>query len=415
MPEGGAAYGADSPDDNPVDGRSGGPDGRHLPDPAEARMRRGRPKGGAATDPAQPRKITIRDVAERAGVGVGTVSRVLNDHPSVSSQMRARIRAVMAGLDYRPDRIAQDLGRRFTKCLGVVVPDLANPFFAELVQALEQAARAEGYNLFLTNSTEDPRLEAACVDSLCRRRIDGLFLIRCQKGSADYAGYDLPVIHVDRLSPRPKSRLPVPPETGAAADHAGGMALGLDHLIGLGHRRIALLAGEQSLMPARLRHDSYLRIMAPLLAQEGIATADYIAAGRFDLASGEAGLRRLMALPPEIRPSAVAASSDQQAIGAMRAARELGLSIPRDLSLLGFDGLPVAAMITPRLTTIEQPVTEIAKAAFALFAELAGRGEGKAGRPRQVVLPCRLRLGKTTGPAPVRNLPKPSRPLGGAG
>lgn len=361
-------------------------------------MMQGRHKAAGATGPepapkdplAAPRKITIRDVAREAGVGVGTVSRVLNDHPAVSAQMRARIRAVMAQMDYRPDQIAQDLGRRFTKCLGVVVPDLANPFFAELVQALEQAARAGGYNLFLTNSTEDPRIEAACVDSLFRRRIDGLFLIRCQAGSADYAGYDLPIIHVDRLA-APQTGTGV--EIGAASDHAGGMALGLDHLVSLGHRRIALLAGEQSLMPARLRHDSYLGIMAPLLAQEGIAVADYIVTGRFDLTSGEQGLKRLMALPETIRPTAVVASSDQQAIGALRAAQELALSVPRDLSLMGFDGLPVAAMITPRLTTIEQPVAKIAQAAFALFAGLPERTG-----PPQVILPCRLRSGETTGP-----------------
>ncbi|MDN3711561.1 LacI family DNA-binding transcriptional regulator [Paracoccus cavernae] len=170
-------------------------------------MMQGRHKAAGATGPepapkdplAAPRKITIRDVAREAGVGVGTVSRVLNDHPAVSAQMRARIRAVMAQMDYRPDQIAQDLGRRFTKCLGVVVPDLANPFFAELVQALEQAARAGVQPLPDQFDRGSPHRSGLCR-FLFRRRIDGLFLIRCQAGSADYAGYDLPIIHVDRLA-----------------------------------------------------------------------------------------------------------------------------------------------------------------------------------------------------------------------
>ena len=328
------------------------------------------------------RNVTIRDVAKQAGVGVGTVSRVLNDHASVSPDMRAHILSVMSELRFRPDSIAQDLNRKYTKCLGVVVPDLINPFFAELVQALGQAARQENYNLFLANSSEDPTLEAESIDSLCRRRIDGLFLIAAQAGLGNYQNFNVPIIHVDHLPDGSR---------GVSADHAGGVGLAVRYLNGLGHRKIALLAGARTSLPATLRRDSYIRAMAPTLAELGLPIDDYIVTGHFDLGSGEVGLRQLMSLPDGKRPTAIIASSDLQAIGALHAAHGLGLAVPRDVSLIGFDGLTISGMITPRITTIEQPVDDIAKTAFSLFREV----RDQASERRQVLLDCRLRPGET--------------------
>lgn len=330
-------------------------------------------------------RITIRDVARRAQVGVGTVSRVLNDHPLVSKEARAAVEAAITELDYKPNAIAQNLRRSSSRTIGIVVPSLSNPFFAELVQAMEEAARGRDNHVYLMNSLDDPALERECIESLESRNVDGILLIPASARKIAGSRRGTPIIVVDRL---PKG------QPGISADHSSGARLAVQHLQSLGHERIAIIAGPRSAVPTQARLDGFLSMMTPIYERLGLRADDYQFSGPFDMETGKLGLARFMTLPPALRPTAIFACADQQAIGALRAAWDSGLAVPRDLSIVGYDGILVSEMVIPRLTTVVQPVTAIAEAAVkAILAP------GAANAPRTPnLLTCCLRQGESTGP-----------------
>lgn len=333
---------------------------------------------------------TRSDVARRAGVSAAVVSYVLNDGPRpVAAATKERVLAAMVELDYRPNAIARALRARRTWTLGFVVPDLANPFFAELAGAVENSAFARGYAVLIGSSGEDADRERKYIRTFLGRQVDGLLLISVRSapdlGAAATTG--TAVLVLDRSSPGTTTDLIV--------DDAQGALMGVNHLISHGHQRIGCIAGPADVEAAEDRRGGWMRA----LSEAGLeASTSLEARSMFTRAGGYEAAREL--LSRVVRPTAVFASSDAQGIGALRAAADLSLRVPEDLAVLAFDGTEDSAYTVPRLSTMAQPVTEIAERALNhLAARIAGIPDTEQHPP----LPLRLITRRSCGCAdPIR-------------
>ncbi|ABC89427.1 probable transcriptional regulator protein, LacI family [Rhizobium etli CFN 42] len=328
-------------------------------------------------------KVGIRDVAKLAGVSTGTVSRVLNDHPSVTDELRARVRRIIDDLGYMPDPSARSMRSKVSRLIGIVIPDLTNPFFSELVQSAEQAAASHGYNIIVMTSFDDAAKEADRIGQLTSRKVDGIILVPSNDFHTLKLPKALPIVVVDRL---------MPGYSGIASDHRSGVRLGVEHLLKLGHRRIGFISGPRHSVPANDRLKGYLEAMGQSGDDGQIQASQLIAEAAFDYESGRSAGNYLLARARSERPTAIFASSDQQAIGCMRAAHDLGIPVPAALSIVGFDGIPLSSMTTPRLTTVRQPIQKIAAAAVAVL--LNKQPTPGVGHP--ILLDCELAEGETT-------------------
>jgi LacI family transcriptional regulator len=342
---------------------------------------------------------TIADVARRAGVSTATVSRVLSGVGRASPATHARVEAAARDLGFRPSDVARSLKRRSTLTFGLIVTDIENPYFPQLVKAVEDAAIGEGYAILLCNADEDPEREASYLDLLVERRVDGLIVAASTIGSRQgewLANAPLPAVLVNTAAPG--SGLPT-----IMSDNRGGGRAAARHLLGLGHRRFGYL------MPPPRNLDAPDRLAgvrdALVAALNGPDPALAIGNGAPTVTGGEAAMSALLALAT--RPTAVVAYNDLMAIGAMRAVRSRGLRVPEDVSLVGFDDVAFAAYVEPALTTLRQETAEMGRWAVAtLTARIrAERGEGEtdAAAPAATesrVVPVQLVIRASTGPAP---------------
>jgi LacI family transcriptional regulator len=302
--------------------------------------------------------VKIIDVARRAGVSVGSVSRVINEHPTVTPVTRERVELAIHELGYVPNAIAGSLRTRRSKTIGLIIPDVTNPFFSELSLHVERSAAAAGYNVILGNSDNSVDQETHYLRAFAVRRVDGIIFVPANEISRS-AEIAIPVVGVDR-------------EVGGhpfvASDNRAGAKSAVEYLHSLGHHLIACVAGPRNLPNAQERRIGYEDIALPILRSAGVDPSLYIAFADFSYDSGYAATRRLMEVAP--RPTAIFASSDQQAIGGLRAAADLGLAVPGDLSIVGFDDIPLADLVMPRLTTVGQPVAKIGVLAIQLLLDL---------------------------------------------
>lgn len=326
----------------------------------------------------------IADVARRAGVSVGSVSRVINEHPTVTPATRARVELAVRDLGYVPNAIAGSLRSRRSKTVGLIIPDVTNPFFSELALHVERYAAAAGYNVILGNSDNSEDRQRHYLHALAVRRVDGIILVPANemRPAQEFA---VPVIGVDReVRSRPF----------VACDNVGGAKSAVEYLAGLNHRLIACVAGPRELPAAEERRKGYEEIALPILRSAGVDPVNYVVSGEFNYDAGYAAARLLLQLTP--RPTAIFASSDQQAIGVMRAAADLGLIVPRDLSIVGFDDIPLARLVMPRLTTVSQPVKEVGVLAMQLLLDLLSGSA--AGGPRRRLLATTLQIRESCAP-----------------
>ena len=331
------------------------------------------------------KKVGIRDVAKRAGVATGTVSRVLNGHASVAQDVRDSVGKVIAELGYRPDPHARSMRSGVSRLIGIVIPNLSNPFFAEVVQGAEQAAALGGYNVIFMTSFDDVTKEADRLAQLAGRKVDGIILVPSDGFHATKPALNLPLVVLDRL---------IKDYPGVAADHRQGAKLGAEYLLKLGHRRIGIVSGPFDSVPANDRLGGYLEAVEAFNGRNAQQCSTTIVEAAFDYEGGLRAGNYLLAQARNERPTAILASSDQQAIGCMRAAYDLGIPIPAALSIMGFDGISLSNMTTPRLTTIRQPIAKIAAAAVEVI--LGIRDFPTDGKP--VLLECILSEGETTSP-----------------
>ena len=347
-------------------------------------MTTGSPRGHAAPEAG---RASIRDVAARAGVSVTTVSHALNNTRYVSPEALARVQEATHALGYVPSVVARGLKQNTTRTLGMLVPNNSNPYFAEIIRGVEDTCYAAGYSLVLCNSNDDRQRQVDHLRVLAERRVDGIVLVASGDDSeilASCQGLKLPLVLLDREIDSLDADL-------IEVDHAAGGALATEHLLAAGHRRVACIAGPAGLRPSQQREAGWRRA----LAQAGIEPrADEFARGDFVPQGGAAAMRALLAAP--VRPTAVFVCNDLMAIGALHAAHELGVDVPRELAVVGFDDIELAAYTSPPLTTVAQPKQAIGVGAAELLLErLRGRTQAR----RVILQPELHRRGSTARPA----------------
>lgn len=323
---------------------------------------------------------TIRDVAARAGVAVTTVSRVLNESGPVSARARLRVEEAVRSLGYLPNDVARGLVTGVTRTIALILPDITNPFFPTMARGAEDAARERGYTVVLGNSDNDPAREAEYIRLFRQRRVDGLAIASSRAVSAlPEAVGDVPVVLIDRL-------LDGWNVDSVVTDNALGAELAVEHLASLGHRRLAHLGGPAGLASA----DERLRGFRAACERLGAEIED-ISRGPFTSESGyERGLRLLGGRSGEL---GVTAANDMIACGFLQAAADAGFRVPGDVSVVGFDDIPLARLLSPPLTTILQPAYAAGRTAIE---RLAGRLERPDQPIERITLKPRLVVRRST-------------------
>lgn len=323
----------------------------------------------SAPDRTGPRAPRIRDVAARAGVGVGTVSRVLNDAPGVAHATRERVRAVMDELGYRPSSTARNLSLGRTQTLGVVAPFFTSPSVVERLRGIDDVIGDSAYDLTLFNIETLEQRHAALRRFARRTRIDGVIVISLPLTAAEVRamGRDgLPAVLVDVAN----SDLP-----HVAIDDVAGGAIATRHLLNAGHRQIAFVGDVKDIEFGFASSERRLEGFQSALHDAGVALPPgYVKRGPFGRASASRLARQLLAL--RRRPTAIFAASDVQAFGVLDAAARAGLAVPEDLSVIGFDDIELASAIG--LTTVRQPLRESGQAGARLLLDALDGGAGGA-------------------------------------
>lgn len=330
-------------------------------------------------------RTTIRDVARKAGVSVGTVSRVVNGHPSVTEARKRAVLDVIAELGFQPDAAAQSLRRGTNRTLGVIIPDLRNPFFAELMQRIELRAKERGYSVLFASSDEQADSEAELITNLARRKVEGVVVVPSNRAEAIANPDGVRLVVVDRR---------IAGHPFVAADHRAGARMAAEYLVSLGHRRIACISGPENSFVARERLAGFMDVMATCLAEAGSHPASCIMSAPFTYEGGHEAAKALLAEDGP-KPTAIFACSDQQAIGVLRAAFDRRIAVPDQLSVVGFDGILISDLVAPRLTTAAQPLASIANCATDLLI-----GGEPLDPTATHIFPCTMALRETCAPPP---------------
>ena len=298
--------------------------------------------------------VTIKDIAQEVGVSPSTVSRALSDSPLISAATKERVRAVADRLGYEPNELARALVKGSSGAVGLIVPDITNPFFADIARGVGEAARAAGYGVLLCNTGERTDRELDYIRLLRRKRVDGLLITSATFDDPHLkllARAPIPYILVSRLSRNSDAPYVI------GDDHAGAR-LAVEHLISLGHTRIGFIGGPVEVQSSRDRMKTFRKVMR----EHGIAArAEWIHHADFTQRAGKEVGQRMLSLTE--RPTAIFAANDVIALGVLEAADALGISVPEELSLVGYDDISYAALPRIRLTTIAQPAFEMGKIA----------------------------------------------------
>lgn len=303
---------------------------------------------------------TIRDVAALAGVSVGTVSRVLSKNKTVKYPLKERVLSAVKELGYTPNFAARALRSKEIDIICLVVPDITNPFFARLVNAIEMLAAEREHFVMLANSHDDSILERNLILAFLDRKPKGMIVVAASNSQKTNYDTNVRIISLDRKL----HDFPL-----ISTDHEDGSAKIANHLFELGHRKITYIAGPQNTQVGRTRKKGFLSQIKKLNQKDDPIDLQ-VFQGNFNYESGEELGYKILNPENTWQPTAIAAASDQLAIGLLRAARNLGMEVPRDLSVAGFDDIELASLIIPRLTTIKQPIELLAKAAVDyLFSE----------------------------------------------
>ncbi len=294
---------------------------------------------------------TIRDVAERAQVSVASVSRVLTGAGAVTEPTRLKILEAVEALAYVPHSGARSLSTSRTDTVGVILPDLFGEFFSELIRGMDVAARANGLHLIVSSSHDDAREAASAIRSM-RGRVDGLIVLSPHLGSGNLA---------ENLA----GRLPVLLMNGGAnadghpsvvVDNLGGAVAAVEHLLAQGRERIVHIGGPSGNLEARERQAGYVQAMT------AAGREPTVVAGAFTQASGHEAAQALLA--EGVRPDAIFAANDMMAVGALLALQDAGVRCPEDVAVVGFDDVPIAALVRPALTTLRIEIAEMGRRAM---------------------------------------------------
>lgn len=327
---------------------------------------------------------TVRDVAAEAGVSPSTVSRVLRGTVSVSAEKRRAVLEAVAKLGFHPNALARALKTRRTHVIALIIPDITNPYYAEIARGVEDCTWSKGYVTIVANTANDPSREDAYLRVLQENRVDGVVIAVAGSGGPHLKAFmaGVPVVTVGR-------ELGGGLRTDAVVvDNVAGMRAATEYLLSLGHRDIAFIGGNPAVSSSHARLLGYKQA----LEAAGIPVrGEWVLPGDFSIASGASAVERLR---QDRMPTAIVCANDLSAIGAMRALKQRGLRIPSDISVVGFDDIPIATEVEPPLTTVAQPVRQMGEKAVGLLLD---RTEGRRKRAKRVVLAAQLVVRESTG------------------
>ena len=335
-------------------------------------MRQNRPPAPPSRRPRRHGRAaaTIRDVAARAGVSVATVSRVLNGKAVVREETLRQVRAAAAALSYVPNVAARSLSIRRSHTIGIVLPDVHGEFFSEVIRGVDVAARRAGYHILVSGSHSDAG-EMLEVLAAMRGRVDGLVVMAPDVARASLhrsLPADLPLVLLNSTDDG---------RDAITIDNYGGARAMMRHLIGLGHAHVAFVKGPAQNADARERLRGFRQEIRGL----GAAAAPRLElAGDFTEASGHAAAQAILGLSP--RPTAIFAANDAMAVGALAALAEAGVAVPGEMSVTGFDDIPIARYVAPPLTTIRVDIADLGRRAFNLLLDAMERPAASGRRDR---------------------------------
>lgn len=327
---------------------------------------------------------TIGDVAKRAGVSAMTVSRVINNSGYISQETRERVELAIAELGYVPNALARSLRFKQTKTIALVLTDITNPFFTTVARGVEDTASEQGFSVMFCNTDESQDEEAEYLNVLVQKQVDGVLLVPAVSSSESVTFLrerGVPFVVLDRRIPE------VPVDTVRCDSELGAYQL-TQHLLDLGHRRIAVLSGPAAVTTAADRVKGYCG------ALEAAGGTPLVVYGTFTQEGGYRMAQQVLSAAP--RPTALFAANNFIAIGALRALREAGLRVPEDVSVVAFDDLPAAIVINPFFTVASQPAYEMGQRATALLLDrLNGKETFQA---QEIILPTQLIVRESSAP-----------------
>lgn len=339
--------------------------------------------------------MNIHEVAKRARVSIATVSRTINGVPTVAPQLSRRVWKVVEELGYYPNTQARALVSGRSRIFGLIVSEITNPFFPEIVQEFEDVAVQNNYEVLLTSTVHDSRRMALSVRRMIERRVEGVAVVTFGMEEAlldDLKSRNVPLVFVD-VGPS------LPRFSNIRIDYLHGIRQAVQHVAALRHRRIAFISGPLTLKSAIARKRAFMQSMQEI----GMATElEYLIEGNHTMEGGITAMKCLLNLPK--RPTAVLCSNDMTAVGAMRESYDQAVRVPADLSVIGFDDIRLAQFVTPPLTTVRMSQTEIARLAFnALLAEVQRKAPLPEGS--EYSLTTALVLRESTAMAPIEITP----------
>ena len=333
----------------------------------------------------------IRAVAALAKVSIATVSRTINGSPVVSEKLSKRVWQAIEHLNYFPNTHARTLVSGRSRLFGIIVENITNPFFPELIQSFEEIAVANGYEILVSSSNSDPAVLTTCVRRMLERKVDGVAVLTFgeEEPVLDQLAFrDIPIVLAEFKLNDPKA-------STILLDYSTGIRAAVDHLVQLGHKKIGYLAGPHKLHSAVTRENDFQaagQAAGLPLQKKWIIECDHTLKG------GVVGFSKLQSLPS--RPTALLCSNDMTAIGVLRAAYLQGLRVPQDLSVIGLDDIDFAEFTLPPLTTIRLSRTDLARAAFEALRQQAEE-PNKPGQKHEFLVSTSLVVrGSTAAPGP---------------
>jgi LacI family transcriptional regulator len=346
--------------------------------------------------------VTIKDVAREAGVSVGTASQALRGNPTVRETTRRRVLGVAARLRYQPSALARGMVTRRTHTVGLLISDIANPFFIRAVRAVEDVAQENGYNVILCNTDENPAKETQYLRVLMEKRVDGIILATTAgslQAVRDVRWRRIPLVLFDREHPGIAADL-------VKVDSVLGGRLATAHLVGLGHRRIGIIHGPLVRSTGVERLQGYLGALEVARLRP---VPELIREGNFKQDSGYTLTKALLDVSPP--PTALFCTNNLMTVGALQAIGERRVRIPSDLSLVGYDDMEWWTLTHPPLTTVGQPVYDLGREAMRLLLGQIGVSDRR--RPQRVVLKPELLVRESCGPPPRTRKSDTPRPRAG--
>jgi len=349
-------------------------------------------------------RLDIRDVARHANVSIATVSRTINGVPTVNAALTQRVWKAVRELNYYPNTQARALVSGRSKLFGLIISEITNPFFPELIHGFEDIAVQNGYEILLGSTSHDPARMEQCIRRMLERDVDGVAVMTFgieEPFLQELAARNIPLVLVDTPSVSPLIKT-------LHVDYKQGIRQGVQHLAVLGHQRIAFITGPLNLRSAQLRKAAFVSSMEEIGLEPAAAT---LMEGDHTLEGGVRAAQALLQLPHQ--PTAVMCSNDMTAIGVLKQVHRAGLSVPADLSVIGFDDIHMTEFVYPPLTTVQMSRTDLARAAFDLLrSSVEAAKDAKQHESRKI--PTTLTVRQSTGFPRGTKLPEKKNPGNGA-